>query len=320
MASTLDQLKSMTVVVADTGDLQQVGTFRPRDATTNPSLIAAAAGMPEYAPLVESALRWSRAQGPKDIAARAVDRLAVEFGLKILNIVEGRVSTEVDARLSFDTAATVDRARSLIAQYERAGASRERVLIKIAGTWEGICAAKILEQERIHCNVTLLFGLHQAIASAEANVTLVSPFVGRILDWYRKDAARDFVPSEDPGVLSVASVYNYYKRHGYATEVMGASFRNTGEILELAGCDLLTISPAFLSQLDSSTTPVVRKLDPLRSRGMDIPKIPMNEETFQRMHAEDRMATDKLADGIESFNKALIGLETQLDARIASLS
>src|SRR5581483_2280790 len=261
MASLLEQLNAMTVTVADTGDINSIEQFRPRDATTNPSLITAAAQMPEYRDIVDGALAWAKKQGGNPIA-HAIDRLAVEFGLRILRIVPGRVSTEVDARLSFDTAGTVEKGRSLIAQYEAAGATRERVLIKIASTWEGIRAAEILEKEGIHCNLTLLFGMHQAVACAEAGVTLISPFVGRILDWYKKSTGRDsYPPAEDPGVVSVTAIYNYYKRWGHKTEVMGASFRNMAEIVELAGCDLLTIAPSLLTELKSASGTLHRKLD-----------------------------------------------------------
>ncbi|MFM6900644.1 MAG: transaldolase, partial [Microcystis panniformis] len=255
MAKTLlEQLRQFTVVVADTGDIQAIEAFTPQDTTTNPSLITAAAQMPQYQPIVDQTLQAARKElgeqaTPEDVAKLAFDRLAIGFGLQILQIVPGRVSTEVDARLSYDTQATIDKARYLISQYEQAGISRERVLIKIASTWEGIKAAEVLEKEGIHCNLTLLFGFHQAIACAEAGVTLISPFVGRILDWYKKETGKDYVGAEDPGVQSVTQIYNYYKKFGYKTEVMGASFRNIGEIRELAGCDLLTISPKLLEQL-----------------------------------------------------------------------
>jgi transaldolase len=240
--------------------------------------------------------------------------------LKILQIIPGRVSTEVDARLSFDTEATVTKARELIAQYKAAGVGRDRVLIKIASTWEGIRAAEILEKEGIHCNLTLLFGLHQAIACAEAGITLISPFVGRILDWYKKDTGRDSYPSaEDPGVISVTTVYNYYKKFGYKTEVMGASFRNIGEITELAGCDLLTISPSLLAELQATTGELPRKLDPAKVANLKIEKIPMDKATFDKMHAADRMATEKLAEGIDGFTKALETLEKLLAERLAKL-
>lgn len=323
--SLLDQLKSMTVVVADTGDIQSIQKFRPRDATTNPSLIAAAAQMPEYARLVDDALLWAKREskdaGKDGVVKLAIDRLAVEFGLKILEIVPGRVSTEVDARLSFDTQGTVAKARTLIAQYEAANTKRDRVLIKIASTWEGIRAAEILEKEGIHCNLTLLFGLHQAIACAEAGVTLISPFVGRILDWYKKDTGRaSYEPHEDPGVVSVTKIYEYYKKHGYKTEVMGASFRNLGEITELAGCDLLTIAPALLKELEAGTGELPRKLDPKAAAARGGEKISLDEAKFRAMHEADRMAKDKLAEGIDGFSKALVSLEKQLGERLDKLA
>jgi transaldolase len=243
----------------------------------------------------------------------------VEFGKKILAIVPKRVSTEVEARLSFDTEATVAKGRSIIAQYESAGISRERILIKIASTWEGIRAGEILEKEGIHCNLTLLFGLHQAVACAEAGITLISPFVGRILDWYKKDTGKEYAAAEDPGVLSVRSVYNYFKKYDYKTEVMGASFRNIGEITELAGCDLLTISPALLGELNATQGELPRKLDPEAAKSLDIPKLHMDKALFDKMHAADRMATDKLAEGIAGFSKALEHLEGVLAKRITEL-
>jgi transaldolase len=322
--SLLEQLGRMTVVVADTGDIRSIETFRPRDATTNPSLIAAAAQAPEYAEVVDDALRWAEreqgtaAQRPAIIAA-ALDRLAVEFGLRILKIVSGRVSTEVDARLSFDTAATVAKARQVIAQYEAAGAPRERVLIKIASTWEGIRAAEVLERDGIHCNLTLLFGLHQAAACAEAGVTLISPFVGRILDWHRKQSGREFAPAEDPGVQSVTRIYNYYKKFGFKTEVMGASFRNRGEIVELAGCDLLTIAPNFLAELRDAQGPLLRRLDPAQAAALPIDRLSIDETRFRALHAEDAMARDKLEEGIAGFAKAIVALEKLLGERLEAL-
>lgn len=317
----LEQLGNMTVAVCDTGDLASIEKVKPRDATTNPSLITAAAQMPEYADVVDGALAWAERQVADDkVVGAAVDRLAVEFGLRILAIVPGRVSTEVDARLSYDTQGTIEKGRALIAQYEAAGASRERVLIKIASTWEGIRAAEVLEREGIHCNLTLLFGMHQAIACAEANVRLISPFVGRILDWYKKSEGRDFAPHEDPGVLSVTKIYNYYKRHGYPTEVMGASFRNLGEILELAGCDLLTIAPNFFADLASREGTLARKLDPDAARTMDLPKTHMDEAGFRAAHAADRMAREKLDEGIAGFAKAIVALEKLLDERRRALA
>ena len=326
-ANLLDQLKSMTVVVADTGDINSIQKFRPRDATTNPSLIATAAAMPEYAPIVDGALAWARKEagaGAKTpaIVGKAIDRLSVEFGLKILEIVPKRVSTEVDARLSFDTKATIEKARSLIKQYEAVlPNARERVLIKIASTWEGIRAAEVLEKEGIHCNLTLLFGMHQAVACAEAGATLISPFVGRILDWHKKATGKTEYPAaEDPGVVSVTAIYNYYKKHGWKTEVMGASLRNIGEITELAGCDLLTIAPNLLAELEQSTAELPRKLDPKKAATMDIPKIAMDEATFRKMHDADQMAKDKLEEGIAGFSKALVALEKQLGERLAALA
>jgi transaldolase len=333
MPTALEQLKTMTVVVADTGDIHSIEKYRPRDATTNPSLITAAAQMPEYASIVDGALKWALAESTKatpkpaskaarheDVVKRAIDRLAVEFGLRILKIVSGRVSTEVDARLSFDTKATIDKAHALIKQYEAAGATKDRILIKIASTWEGICAAEQLEKEGIHCNLTLLFGMHQAIACAEAKATLISPFVGRILDWYKKSTGKaSYAPEEDPGVLSVTTIYNYFKRHGHKTEVMGASFRNVGEIIHLAGCDLLTIAPSLLAELEASSAPLVRKLDPKAAASMTIEKIPMDEATFRKMHAADHMANEKLEEGIQGFSKALVALEKQLAERLALL-
>ncbi|MDQ1474445.1 MAG: transaldolase, partial [Bryobacterales bacterium] len=325
MSSTLlEQLREMTVVVADTGDIEAIEKFKPRDATTNPSLITAAAEMPKYAGIVDETLLAARKElgdsaDPSKVANLAFERLAVAFGKRILKIVPNRVSTEVDARLSYDTEATVAKGRSIIAQYEAAGILRERVLIKIASTWEGIRAGEILEKDGIHCNLTLLFGLHQAIACAEAGITLISPFVGRILDWYKKDTGRDYSPQEDPGVKSVQTIYNYYKKFGYKTEVMGASFRNMGEITELAGCDLLTISPALLAQLDSTTGELPRKLDPAKAASMDIQKINMDRATFDAMHAADRMASDKLSEGIAGFSKALENLEALLAKRITEM-
>lgn len=322
----LEQLREMTVVVADTGDIRAIARVRPQDATTNPSLIASAAKMPDYADLVDAALLEARdlagpGASPAEIATLAVDRLAVAFGKEILAIIPGRVSTEVDARLSWDTEATVARARRLIGWYEAAGLPRERVLIKIASTWEGIRAAEILEKEGIHCNLTLLFGVHQAVACAEAGVTLISPFVGRILDWYKKRTGRSEVPaSEDPGVLSVTRIYNYYKKFGHQTQVMGASFRNSGEIVALAGCDLLTIAPSLLDELDGTRGTLARALDPELARGSDEERIPMARADFERMHAADEMANEKLAEGIASFSKAIVELELSLIDRLTVLS
>ena len=322
--SLLEQLREMTVVVADTGDMEAMEKFRPQDSTTNPSLITAAAQMPHYQPIVDGVLQEARKEmgdsaDEKAVANLAFKRLAIAFGKKILNIVPGRVSTEVDARLSYDTQATIAQAREIIAQYDQAGIGRNRVLIKIASTWEGIRAAEELEKEGIHCNLTLLFGLHQAIACADAGVTLVSPFVGRILDWYKKDTGKDYQGADDPGVKSVTAVYNYYKRFGYKTVVMGASFRNIGEIEQLAGCDLLTISPQLLGELDSTQADLPRKLDPEAAKSMHIERIVVDHETFIKMHAADRMATDKLKEGIEGFSAALEKLEALLAKRLVEL-
>ena len=325
MASLLDQLRGMTTVVSDTGDINSIKQFKPTDSTTNPSLIQAAAAMPEYQSIVDDTLKKAqKAAGPnaneKQIATAAFKSLAVAFGLKILEIIPGRVSTEVDARLSYDTEGSIATARDIIAQYEAAGVSRERILIKLASTWEGIRAAEVLEKEGIHCNMTLLFGIHQAIAAAEAKVTLISPFVGRILDWYKKDTGKDYTGADDPGVQSVTRIYNYYKHFGYKTVVMGASFRNTGEIIELAGCDLLTISPKLLGELQSTEGTLVRKLDPEKAKSMTIEKITVDKATFDKMHAADRMAHDKLKEGIEGFSKALEELEVSLTKRLAEIS
>ena len=320
----LEQLRNYTTVVADTGDIEAMEKFRPTDATTNPSLITTAAQMPQYQEIVDSVLKGARndkgeSASDKDVANLAFQRLAIAFGRKILAIVPGRVSTEVDARLSYDTEATIEQAHSIIKQYDDAGIGRDHVLIKIASTWEGIRAAEVLEKEGIHCNLTLLFGMHQAVACAEAKVTLVSPFVGRILDWYKKDTGKDYQGADDPGVQSVTTIYNYFKKFGYKTQVMGASFRNIGEIKELAGCDLLTISPQLLAELESTQADLPRKLDPEAAKSLPIEKIPMDEATFERMHAEDRMAHDKLKEGIEGFSAALVKLETLLANRLAQL-
>ncbi|MBX6359636.1 transaldolase [Pseudacidobacterium ailaaui] len=320
----LEQLRAMTTVVADTGDIEAIEKVKPQDATTNPSLITAAAQMPQYQSIVDGVLLDAHKQlgegaSDKDVANLAFKHLAIEFGKRILQIIPGRVSTEVDARLSYDTEGTIKTAREIISLYEKAGISRERILIKIASTWEGIRAAEQLEKEGIHCNLTLLFGLHQAIACAEAGVTLISPFVGRILDWYKKNTGKDYKGAEDPGVQSVTRIYNYFKKFGYKTQVMGASFRNTGEIIELAGCDLLTISPQLLHELDSTQGELPRKLDPEKAKAADIQKIPMDKATFDKMHAEDKMASDKLSEGIEGFSKALENLEQLLAKRLAEI-
>jgi transaldolase len=287
-------------------------------------LLTTAAQMPQYSKIVDDVLLDAKKQLGENaedakVTKLAFENLAVAFGKKILQIIPGRVSTEVDARISFDTDATVAQAHSIIDKYEKAGVSRDRVLIKIASTWKGIRAAERLEKEGIHCNLTLLFGIHQAVACAEAGVTLVSPFVGRILDWYKKDTGKDYKGADDPGVQSVTRVYNYFKHFGYKTQVMGASFRNTGEIIELAGCDLLTISPQLLKELDSTEGTLERKLDPAKAKSMQIEKLNIDEANFEKMHAADRMAHDKLSEGIDGFSKALVQLEQLLAKRLAEL-
>jgi len=323
MSTLLDQLKSMTTVVSDTGDINAIKQYKPTDATTNPSLIATAAGMPEYQSIVDDVLKNAREKHPdaddKEVAAAAFKTLAVAFGRKILEIVPGRVSTEVDARLSYDTEASLAAARDIIHQYNEAGIGNERVLIKLASTWEGIKAAEILETEGIHCNLTLLFGLHQAVACAEAKVTLISPFVGRILDWYKANENKEYRGPNDPGVKSVTEIYHYFKKFGYKTVVMGASFRNTSEINELAGCDLLTIAPKLLEELKTTEGVLIRKLDPRLSKNDPIEKITVDKATFDKMHAENKMASDKLTEGIAGFSKALEDLEKLLAKRLSEL-
>ncbi|MFM7522593.1 MAG: transaldolase, partial [Betaproteobacteria bacterium] len=293
----LEQLKQYTTVVADTGDFHTMQSFQPQDATTNPSLILKAVQKPEYLPLLEQTVQAHRGKSSSEI----IDHLLVAFGLKILAIIPGRVSTETDARLSFDTEGTITKARQLITLYEAAGISRERVLIKIASTWEGICAAKVLQQEGIRCNMTLLFSFPQAVTCAEAGAQLISPFVGRIYDWYKKATGTDYSGADDPGVQSVQRIYTYYKKFGYSTEVMGASFRNTSQILELAGCDLLTISPELLQKLNDTTAPVQRKLSPAPAAQAGLQKISLDEKAFRLALNEDAMATEKLAEGIRLF-------------------
>ena len=313
----LEQLKTYTKVVADTGDFQSIDAYKPADATTNPSLIYAASQDLKYASLIDDAIAYAKSiSSDKAVQLnKAMDKLAVNFGLEILKIVPGRVSTEVDARLSFDTEASIAKARELIALYEANGISRERILIKVASTWEGIKASEALEKEGIHGNLTLLFSIAQAIRCAEANVTLISPFVGRILDWYKKDRGVSEIPApEDPGVLSVGQIYNYYKKFGYNTIVMGASFRNIGEIIELAGCDALTIAPSLLKELESTEGILEKKLVPETSKNLDIKHIYMDEKTFRWMMNEDAMATEKLAEGIRNFTKDLIKLENKIEA------
>jgi transaldolase len=311
----LARLRELTTVVADTGDIESIRRYAPVDATTNPSLLLKAAQDPAYQHLVAQAVEAGQAGGGDDAERleRILDQLAVTFGAEILKIIPGRVSTEVDARLSFDTAATVERARRLIALYEAAGLDRSRILIKIASTWEGIRAAGILEGEGIHCNLTLLFSFAQAVACADAGVTLISPFVGRILDWYKKAEGVDGYPAaEDPGVKSVTRIYRYYKKHDYPTVVMGASFRNTGEILELAGCDLLTISPQLMAELEAAEGDVPRKLDPATAAVEGEPRLELTEIDFRWALNEDAMATEKLAEGIRNFTRDTEKLEAMI--------
>src|SRR5436190_281476 len=321
MNDLLSQLKQFSVIVADTGDFDSIRKYQPRDTTTNPSLLLKAAQMPEYSALVEKALADAKKESANagQMLGIALDKLAVAFGLEILKIVPGRVSTEVDARLSFDVEASIAKARSLIGRYEKAGISRERILIKVASTWEGICAAKQLTREGIHCNLTLLFSFAQAVACAEAGVQLVSPFVGRILDWYKKSTGRDaYPPAEDPGVVSVTRIYNYYKKYGYRTEVMGASFRNVGEILELAGCDLLTISPTLLEEMQKTAGTLARKLNPeTAAANCKESKLSLEERTFRWMLNEDQMATEKLSEGIRLFAADTIKLEKFIAPKVA---
>jgi transaldolase len=299
----LDQLKKFTVVVADSGDFATIKQFTPRDATTNPSLILKATEKPEYKFLVDKAIAENKSKaGGKELLQLVMDDLLILFGVEILKIVPGRVSTETDANLSFDTEALVAKARRFIELYKTHGIGREHILIKVASTWEGIKAAEILQREGINCNLTLLFSLAQAVACAEAKVKLISPFVGRIMDWHKAKEKKEFAPAEDPGVLSVREIYAYYKKFGYATEVMGASFRNVGEILELAGCDLLTISPQLLGELQKSTAPVTRKLSPEIARDSKIEKLPLDEKKFRWLLNENAMATEKTAEGVRLFN------------------
>lgn len=310
--SQLEQLQAVTTIVADTGDIAAIREHQPRDATTNPSLLRKAAVMPEYRSIVDAAAQASASAGTEDARTEAfMDQLAVGFGREILGIIPGRVSTEVDARHSFDQAATVAKARELIGLYEKAGIGRERVLIKIGATWEGIRAAAELEKEGIHCNLTLLFSFAQAVACAEAGVTLISPFVGRIFDWHKKDRGVSDIPiEEDPGVGSVSRIYAYYKRHGYQTEIMGASFRKRTQVVALAGCDLLTISPELLAELRSSDEPVERKLDPEAAKAQGEDLISLDEKAFRYLHNQDPMAVEKLSDGIRRFDADARGLES----------
>ncbi|MFN3192584.1 MAG: transaldolase [Aureliella sp.] len=317
--SALDELKKFTTVVADTGEIDAIAAHKPQDATTNPSLLYKAAQLPEYQSLVDEAISYgqSKASSEDTLIDAIIDKLGVTFGCRILEIIPGRVSTEVDARLSFDTQGTVDKAHELIALYKEAGIDSDRILIKIASTWEGIRAAEILEKEGIHCNLTLLFGFGQAIACAEAKVTLISPFVGRIYDWYKAEQGVDHIPiADDPGVASVTKIYNYYKRHGYQTEVMGASFRTAEQVTALCGSDLLTISPNLLSELSDSDVAVPQALNAEEAKNMDIDKIAMNENVFRWMLNEDAMATEKLAQGIRGFATDLDKLRSYLAQRM----
>ena len=310
MSTQLEQLKQFTTVVADTGDFEAMKAYQPQDATTNPSLILKAASQEEYRYLVEKAVSETKGS---DLST-TLERILILFGLEILKIVPGRVSTEVDARLSFDTQGTLDKARELIAAYEKEGINRDRILIKIAATWEGIRAAEVLEREGIHCNLTLLFSMAQAIACAEAKVQLISPFVGRILDWHKAKAGEDYQGFDDPGVQSVTEIYNYYKKFDYKTEVMGASFRNKGEILCLAGCDLLTISPDLLQELQDSSEAVEEHLSEEKARDSELEKISLDEKTFRLMLNEDAMATEKTAEGIRKFAADIVKLEGLIQA------
>lgn len=314
--SKLEKLKNLTTVVADTGDFEKIKQYHPTDATTNPSLIFKAAEMPEYKHLVDEAIEFAKGK-PTPLTA-ALDKVFVNFGLEILKLIPGRVSTEVDARLSYDIEGSIDKAHTLIGLYEQAGIDRKRILIKLASTWEGVQAAKVLEKEGIHCNMTLMFSMPQAIACAEAGATLISPFVGRIFDWYKKAEGRDsYPPEQDPGVLSVTEIFNYYKKFGYPTQVMGASFRNKEEILELAGCDLLTIAPTLLEELSEAEGDVPQKLDAHKAAAMPIDRIHMDEKTFRWMLCENAMATEKLSEGIRNFAKDIVKLETVLKDLLA---
>jgi len=317
--SQLDQLKQFTTVVADTGDFQTIKEFAPQDATTNPTLILKAVEKDEYASLADKAVASCRDSGlsGQALVDAVASELLVLFGIEILNIIPGRVSTEVDARLSYDTEGTIAKAREIIQLYRSKGVDSNRVLIKIASTWEGINAAKELEKEGIHCNLTLLFSLVQAVHCAESGITLISPFVGRIMDWWKAKSGQEYAPQDDPGVLSVQSIYNYYKKFGYSTEVMGASFRNKGEIVELAGCDLLTISPGFLSELQSNDDNVERKLSPDAAQSMDIERVEISEKSFRWMMSEDAMATEKTAEGIRNFAADIRKLETMIQSKLS---
>jgi len=323
MESALSQLKKYTVVVADTGDFNAIDEYKPQDATTNPSLILAASKMPAYQHLLDQAIKFGIAKGgtEEEQVTNTMDKLFVSFGLEILKKVPGRVSTEVDARLSYDKEEMISRALKIIALYEEAGISKDRVLIKLSSTWEGIQAGRELEEKHgIHCNMTLLFSFAQAVACAEAKVTLISPFVGRILDWYKENTDRkSYEPHEDPGVISVTKIYNYYKKFGYTTVVMGASFRNTGEVKALAGCDLLTISPGLLGELSQDHAAVTQMLNKDKAKSSDLEKVHMDEKTFRWEHNEDRMAVEKLSDGIRKFAADAIKLETMIKEKMLNV-
>ncbi|WP_420422489.1 transaldolase [Simkania sp.] len=313
--SKFDHLKEMTTIVADTGEIDEIKKYKPTDATTNPSLILKAAEIEEYKPLIEEAIKYGKANGGNNPLELIITKVFVNFGVEILKIVPGRVSTEVDARLSFDVEGSVKKAHQYIQLYKEAGIEKERVLIKLASTWEGVQAARQLEQEGIHCNMTLMFSLAQAIACAEANATLISPFVGRILDWYKKAEGKDgYPPDEDPGVLSVTKIFNYYKKFGHKTQIMGASFRNMDEIIELAGCDLLTIAPKLLKELSEAEGTVPRKLCPDKAQEMDLEKLNVDEKAFRWMVNDDAMATEKLAEGIRNFAKDTVKLEKMIES------
>ncbi len=323
MVSKLDQLKKMTTVVCDTGDINSIKKYEPTDATTNPSLIFQASQEEQYQYLIDEAIRWGmqKSSDEQQMMHFIMDKLFVNFGVEILKIVPGRVSTEVDARLSYDVEGSIHRATTLIGLYEAAGIDRSRVLIKLASTWEGIQAAHILEKEGIHCNMTLMFSLVQAVAAAEAKATLISPFVGRIFDWYKKsEGVESYPPEKDPGVCSVSTIFNYYKKFGHKTQIMGASFRNVEEILELSGCDLLTIAPKFLEVLSNDEGTVQRKLQPDIAKGMNIPKIEVDEKTFRYGVSDDAMAIEKLCEGIRKFAADTIKLEKRLLERVAAMA
>lgn len=314
----LEELKKITTVVADTGEIHEIKQYQPTDSTTNPSLIFAASAMEEYQYLIDEAIEYGKTHVStlEEQLEKALDKTFVKFGLEILKLIPGRVSTEVDARLSFDLKGSLKKARTLISMYEAAGIDRSRILIKLASTWEGCRAAEVLEKEGIHCNMTLMFSMGQAVAAADAKATLISPFVGRILDWHKKNEGVDsYLPAEDPGVLSVKQIYNYFKKMDIPTQIMGASFRNIEEILELAGCDLLTIAPKFLKVLKESSSPITKKLDAEASRQLDIQPITVDEKTFRWMLCTTPMALDKLNEGIRGFTKDIIKLESELKAR-----